>query len=156
VVLCALLEATRMANSPTHFEIPADDVARAKAFYEKSFGWKIKQYPMPPGQEYWAVTTTKKGEAGINGGLMKRNMPGQPFTNYISVKSIDTAVQTVQTNGASIVMAKQEIPGGMGWIAVFKDPENNFIGLHQAGPPPKKAAAPKKRAVKTAGKRKRK
>src|SRR5262245_52985208 len=78
----------RMANSPTHFEIPADDIARAKAFYEKTFGWKITQYPMPPGHEYWGVETMKKGEPGINGGLMKRVNPGQPFTNYISVTSI--------------------------------------------------------------------
>jgi predicted enzyme related to lactoylglutathione lyase len=30
-----------------HFEIPADGVARARVFYEKVFGWKIKQFPMP-------------------------------------------------------------------------------------------------------------
>jgi len=42
-----------MANAVVHFEIPADDVARATAFYEKTFGWKIKKYPMPPGgQEF--------------------------------------------------------------------------------------------------------
>ena len=144
-----------MANAPTHFEIPADDVERAKTFYEKTFGWKIKAYPMPPGQEYWGVTTMKKGEPGINGGLMKRAMPGQPFTNYLSVKSIDSAVQSVQANGGSIIMPKRESPGGMGWIAVFKDPENNAVGLHQATPPAPKQAAPKK-AAKKAAKRKRK
>jgi predicted enzyme related to lactoylglutathione lyase len=144
-----------MPNAPSHFEIPADDVARAKAFYEKTFGWKIRAYPMPAGSpEYFGVTTRKKGEPGIDGGLMKRNMPGQPFTNYISVKSIDAMNQTVQANGGSIVMPKQEIGAGMGWISVFKDPENNFIGLHQAGPPqPKKALA--KKPAKKAAKRKR-
>jgi predicted enzyme related to lactoylglutathione lyase len=145
-----------MANSPTHFEIPADDVERAKAFYEKSFGWKIKPFPMPPGQEYWGVTTFKKGEAGINGGLLKRAMPGQAFTNYLSVKSIDTALQTVQANGGSVILPKQEIPGGMGWIAVFKDPEGNGLGLHQLAPQPKKAAPKKKAAKKVAKKKKRK
>ena len=145
-----------MPNAPSHFEIPADDVARAKAFYEKTFGWKIKAFPMPAGApEYFGVTTRKKGEPGIDGGLMKRNTPGQPFTNYISVKSIDTMSQAVQANGGSIVTPKQEIGAGMGWISVFKDPENNFIGLHQAP-----AAAPKRAAVKKpskkAAKRKRK
>ena len=144
-----------MANAPTHFEIPADDVERAKTFYEKTFGWKIKQYPMPPGQEYWGVTTVKKGEIGINGGLMKRNMPGQPFTNYLNVKSIDAMVGAVQANGGKIVLPKQEI-GGVGWIAAFMDPENNLIGLHQAAPPAPKKAAPRKKAVKKAGKKKRK
>ncbi len=142
-----------MANAPTHFEIPADDVQRAKAFYEKTFGWKIKPYPMPPGQEYWGITTIKKGEVGINGGLMKRNMPAQPFTNYISVKSIDAAAQAVQANGGTIIMAKQEIAPGVGWISVFRDPENNMIGLHQAAPPQK--AAPKRVARRAAKKRRR-
>src|SRR5437867_1684752 len=98
-----------MANLVMHFEIPADDVARAKAFYEKTFGWKIKAYPMPAGHEYFGVTTKKTSEPGINGGLMKRNMPGQPFTNYITVKSIDATTQTVQANGGVVVLPKQAI-----------------------------------------------
>ena len=143
-----------MANLVMHFEIPADDVARAKAFYEKTFGWTIKPYPMPPGQEYYGVTTKKKSEAGINGGLMKRNMPGQPFTNYITVKSIDATTETVQANGGVVVLPKQSIGKDMGWISAFKDTENNIIGLHQAAPaPPKKAKA--KRAPKRAAKKRR-
>jgi predicted enzyme related to lactoylglutathione lyase len=136
-----------MSNTIMHFEIPADDVGRAKSFYEKTFGWKIKAFPMPAGQEYFGVTTMKKGEPGINGGLMKRNMPGQPFTNYITVKSIDAMNGVVETNGGVIVLPKQEIGMGMGWISAFKDPENNIIGLHQAGP-----ATPKPAAAKTAAK----
>jgi predicted enzyme related to lactoylglutathione lyase len=155
VIFTLLLQEDSMPNSPTHFEIPADDVPRAKAFYEKTFGWKIKAYQMPPGApEYFSVMTRKKGEPGIDGGLMKRNMPGQPFTNYISVKSIDAINQAVQANGGVVVLPKQEIPGGMGWIAAFKDPENNIIGLHQtAPPPPKKAAArPARKAAKKSAK----
>jgi predicted enzyme related to lactoylglutathione lyase len=99
-----------MPNPVVHFEIPADDVARARSFYEKTFGWTIKQFPMPPGgPEYYGVTTRKKGEDGIDGGLMKRNMPGQPFANYVSVKSIEDFNDKIQANGGVIVMPKQEI-----------------------------------------------
>jgi predicted enzyme related to lactoylglutathione lyase len=28
-----------------HFEIPADNVERAKSFYSKLFGWEIKEIP---------------------------------------------------------------------------------------------------------------
>ncbi len=148
-----------MPNSVVHFEIPADDVARAKAFYQKTFGWTIKLFPMPAGEEYFGVTTRKKGEPGIDGGLTKRKMPGQPFTNYITVKSIDAMNQVVQANGGSIVMPKQEIGKGMGWISAFKDPENNLMGLHEipAAPPQKASSkATARKATKKATKKKRK
>ena len=143
-----------MSNTIIHFEIPADDVARAKAFYEKTFGWTIKPFPMPSGEEYFSVVTRKKGEPGIDGGMMKRKMPSQSFTNYITVKSIDAMSQAVQANGGVIALPKQEIGKGMGWISVFKDPENNLIGLHEmpAAPPPKKRSVKKKAATKVAKK----
>lgn len=138
-----------MPNPIVHFEIPADDVARALAFYQKVFGWKTKRFPMPPGgPEYYGVTTRKEGEPGINGGLMKRNMPGQPFASYVAVKSIDDFLGKIQANGGSLVMPKQEIAPGMGWIAWFRDPEGNMMGLHQAPAMPmakKRAAAAKKK-----------
>jgi predicted enzyme related to lactoylglutathione lyase len=138
-----------MPNSIVHFEIPADDVARARSFYEGVFGWKIKQFPMPPGgPEYYGVTTRKEGENGINGGLMKRNMPGQPFANYIAVKSIDDFLGKIQANGGSVVMPKQEIAPGMGSIAVFKDTESNMMGLYQPSPQEMKKASAKKPAKK--------
>ena len=144
-----------MPNTMIHFEIPADDVQRAKTFYEQTFGWKIKAYPMPPGAgEYLSVVTRKEGEPGINGGMMKRNMPDQPFANYITVKSIDTMLLTVLANGGTLIMPKQEIGPGMGWIAVFNDPEKNMIGLHQEPPAPPKKRAAKKTAKKAAKKSK--
>ncbi len=30
-----------MPNPIVHFGLPADDVVRAKKFYEQAFGWKI-------------------------------------------------------------------------------------------------------------------
>jgi len=151
-----------MPNAIMHFEIPADDVERAKGFYRKVFGWKIESYPAPPGEDEYFMVMAKDGENGINGGLMKRKMPGQPFTNYITVDSIDHMLSTAQANGARTALPKQEIGGGMGWIAAFIDPENNLIGLHQVGPnaqrpaPAKKAPAAKKsarRPVKAAAKK---
>ena len=42
---------------------------------------------------YFLVETRKKGEEGINGGLMQRKNSGQPFMNYIAVKSIDASLK---------------------------------------------------------------
>jgi predicted enzyme related to lactoylglutathione lyase len=136
-----------MPNAIMHFEIPADDVERAKTFYRKVFGWKIESYPTPPGQDEYLMIIAKDGENGINGGLMKRKMPGQPFTNYVTVDSIDHMLSLAQASGARIALPKQEIGAGMGWIAGFLDPENNLIGLHQVGPNAQRPAAATKPPV---------
>ena len=118
-----------MPNSIIHFEIPADDLGRAKKFYQKALGWKITD---PWKMDYLMVETKQKGEDGINGGMMPRKNPGQPFMNYISVKSIEDSCEKVQKAGGVVVLPKQEIGSGMGWIAAFKDTEGNMMGFHQA------------------------
>ncbi|HLC96853.1 MAG TPA: VOC family protein [Candidatus Nanoarchaeia archaeon] len=123
-------------NPIVHFEIPAENVERAKKFYEKVFGWEIQKYQLPEG-EYFIVRTTevdknmKPTSPGINGGLMQRKNPGQPFMNYISVDSIDAMCKKIKADGGTIILPKLEIGKGMGWLAAFKDTEGNIMGLHQ-------------------------
>jgi predicted enzyme related to lactoylglutathione lyase len=137
-----------MPNSIVHFEIPADDVRRAKKFYERAFGWKISD---PWKMNYFLIETKAKGEEGINGGLMPRKNPEQPFMNYLAVESIDVSCKKVEKAGGVVVLPKTEIAPGMGWISAFKDTEGNVMGFHQA---PQKPAA-KKAVKKTAAKKKR-
>lgn len=142
-----------MPNAIVHFEIPADDVARAQQFYKKAFGWKISD---PHKMDYFFVETRKAGEEGINGGLMQRKMPGQPFMNYIMVKSIEPALAKVVAAGGTVCLPKQEIGRDMGWIACFQDTENNMMGFYQPGPgaqPPAKKSAKKKVGKKKAAKK---
>ena len=134
-----------MSNAIVHFEIPADDVQRAQKFYKQAFGWKISD---PWKMDYFLVETRKKGEEGINGGLMPRKMPGQPFMNYIAVKSIDTSLRKVEGAGGSVCMPKTEIGSGMGWIAAFKDTEGNLMGFHQAPGKPSVKKKPARKAAK--------
>ena len=131
-----------MSYAIVHFEIPADDVLRAQKFYKQAFGWKISD---PWKMNYFFVETRKQGEDGINGGLMQRKMPGQPFMNYIAVKSVDAALTRVLKAGGNVCMPKTEIAQNMGWIAAFTDTEGNMMGFHQAP----KASAAKKSARKS-------
>ncbi|MFL6349255.1 MAG: VOC family protein, partial [Nitrososphaeraceae archaeon] len=80
------------------FEIPADDVERAKKFYSDLFGWKMEKWPGADGKdssssnmEYWIVSTTddKGNKASIGGGMMKRQDSHQQITNFIDVSSVD-------------------------------------------------------------------
>lgn len=63
-----------MENRVVHFEIQADDVARAKKFYEDVFGWNISQMMTVEqgGMNYWGLRTGSDGTPGINGGLYQR------------------------------------------------------------------------------------
>ena len=123
-----------------HFEIPANNVEKLKKFYCDLFGWKIEK--MPGGMEYWGIETVpvdKKGMAmrpGVNGGMMKRQMPEQKPVNYISVESVDEYSKKVVKLGGQIVVPKMEVPG-MGWWALALDPEGNQIGLFEVMQPMK-------------------
>ena len=121
-------------NRVIHFEIQADDIARATNFYEKALGWKISQMMKKEegGMDYWGVTTGESGP-GINGGLYQRPADGDKFYVYdctIEVPDLDVATAAVKANGGTITREKSEIPG-VGFFASAKDTEGNRFGLMQ-------------------------
>jgi uncharacterized protein len=120
--------------SVVHFEIPADDVERARKFYTGLFDWKIEKFAGQTPMEYWMVMTGKaEGQMGLDGGLMKRQDPHQQTIVYIDVPSVDEYVKKVVSLGGQVCMHKTAIPG-MGYFAVCLDPENNGFGLWENDP----------------------
>lgn len=111
-------------SRPVHFEIPADDLDRAKKFFGNVFGWTYEQY-MPD----YALASTGDGP-GIDGAIMQKKDPRQPITNAIDVKNLDETVAKVEANGGQIVVPKMPVPN-MGWVAYFKDTEGNIHGIWQ-------------------------
>lgn len=117
-----------------HFEIHADDMERAAAFYTQVFDWKFTHWEGP--MEYWLIETGPESEAGINGGLMRREVPveGQSVIGYVctvDVPDIDQTIDAVQAAGGNIHMAKSPVPG-VGWMAYFTDTEGNRFGAMQS------------------------
>jgi uncharacterized protein len=110
-----------------HFEIAADDPERASKFYSDAFGWSIKKWdgPVP----YWMVDTGE-GEPGINGGIAKRDKPGEGTNTVVGVESVDAALAKVQAAGGKVTSPKHAIPG-MGWLAYCTDTEGNEFGMMQ-------------------------
>ena len=131
-----------MDHTIVHFEIPADDPERAGRFYRELFGWKIEKWGgsgegqggEQAGPEYWMVRTVPTDDrgqptrAGVNGGMMRRQQPGQAAVNYVSVESVDEYAKKARGLGAEVVMQKTPVPG-MGWFAVLKDPDSNVFGI---------------------------
>ena len=123
-----------------HFEIPADDVERAKKFYGSSFGWELETMPMGDG-EYTSVKTTAVDEqtqmptdpGAINGGMFQRDERLTSPVITIDVDGIDDALKQIEDAGGSTVQPRTAIPG-MGAFAYFKDPEGNVLGLWETTP----------------------
>ena len=120
-----------MAHPVIHFEIPANDPAKLKKFYSRLFGWSIE--PMPGMSEYMMVKTAEEGEPGINGGMMKKQMPQHTSTNYVAVESVVEYAEKAKKLGGQIVVPKTAVPK-MGWFAVCLDPDGNPIGLWEMDP----------------------
>jgi hypothetical protein len=121
-----------------HFEIPADDVERARKFYTTLFGWKIEKIEVKKDGDimnYWMISTSSiedsNEKSSIDGGLIKRQHPQQPNLNYISVSSIDEYSNKVNELGGKVVLPKTEITG-YGFFAVCIDTENNAFALWES------------------------
>lgn len=119
-----------------HFEIPVDDVARAKGFYSSVFDWQLFDADMGGGNVYTTVTTTPIDEqtriptepGAINGGLMRRTPDTPAPVITIGVEKIDEALKKIEAGGGVVVQPRTEIQD-MGAFAYFKDTEGNVVGL---------------------------
>lgn len=80
-----------------HFDVPAEDTQRAKAFYASLFDWKFQAFPE---MEYNLITTTNlDGSPGVGGGLGKRMEPSQRMMNYFGAPSFDASMKQVRSLG---------------------------------------------------------
>jgi predicted enzyme related to lactoylglutathione lyase len=118
-------KANVLAHNVVWFEVAADDIERAKAFYGSLFGWKIEKFPGD--MDYWHIATGSEDRMK-DGGMMKRKHPGQGITNYVGVASVDKFVAKVEKLGGKVCLAKTAVPH-MGYFAVCADTENNVFGL---------------------------
>lgn len=108
------------------FDVPADDLNRAKTFYRSLFGWTFGKLPAAIA-DYWHIDTGGK-DASPDGGLLPRMHPGHAMTLYVTVPSIDTAVAKVHTLGGTVCKPKTAVPH-MGYFAMCEDTEHNTFAL---------------------------
>jgi uncharacterized protein len=111
-----------------HFEIPADDVKRAREFYETVFGWKFQRWEGPV--EYLLARTGEKDKIGIDGAITKRHAPLTGVVNTLLVDSVEDALKRIKSGGGTVIQPKTEV-AGMGHVAYFKDTEGNVTGVFQ-------------------------
>lgn len=121
---------SKSAASLVWFEIPADNLERAKKFYGALFGWNIAPFPgmtAPEAQNYLHIDTGGP-DASPDGGLMARMHPEQGITAYISVPSVARFAAKVQKLGGKICKPKTAV-SQMGYFAICHDSEGNTFAL---------------------------
>lgn len=122
----ALLRRPRLC----YVEIPAVDVHQSAAFYEKVFGWNIRHRESV--RPSFDDATGNVSGAWVTGRGASRD-PG--LLPYIWVDSIDATLNRVKGHGGVIVDSPHpDSPGSTCWIANFRDPAGNLIGLYHEGP----------------------
>ena len=109
-----------------YLRIPAEDRRRSAAFYEAVFGWSLRGEPDDPSFEdgtghligHFNVDLPVAGEAGVR--------------PYIYVESVDETLEKIAAQGGEMVDAAY--PEGDLWVATFRDPPGNVLGVWQQGP----------------------
>jgi uncharacterized protein len=110
-----------------HFEIPADDLQRAAAFYHDVLGWEASRFDEEP---YWLVRAGEDEEPGANGALIGRGEVHRSPILIAGVVDIDGALSRVEAGGGEVIRGKLAVPG-VGWAAYIRDPEGNIVGFFQ-------------------------
>jgi len=121
-----------MGNPFVHIELTTSDITKAKAFYSALFDWNLEDVPMGGGATY---TMIKVGEGqvpgGAGGGMFQMREAPPMWIAYVAVADVKAACAKAKSLGATIVREVTEVPG-MGWFAIFSDPQGAMLALWQA------------------------
>jgi uncharacterized protein len=120
----------RFARNGTvsYMQIPAVDVDASGRFYSAAFGWSVR----PDGNSAHRSFGDASGEF-IGAFVTDRAISREPgVLPYIYVTGIDAAVERIRSSGGELV--REPYAEGDLWVATFRDPAGNVIGIWQMGP----------------------
>jgi len=114
------------------FEIPVNDMDRAKGFYDEVFNINIKAQDFGGTLMGWFPFAD--GKTGASGSLIK-NKAYQPSDShgvliYFSSNDVSNELDRVEAVGGKVVQPKTQISPDIGYMALFIDTEGNRMALH--------------------------
>ncbi len=120
-------------NTIGWFEIPVEDMDRAKQFYETVFEVSIQVQPFNELLMGWFPFA--EGKPGASGSLVKHPDFYEPSGKagvlvYFSSENVDHELGRIEKAGGKILMPKTQISEDVGYMALFHDSEGNRIALH--------------------------
>lgn len=108
-------------------ELNTGDLARAKTFYNKHFGFELNEsMPMGPLGDYCFID-----HAGVRvGGMMQKtaDAPIDGWLFYFGVPSVEAAKRAIESNGGQVLHGPSEVPGG-DFIVLASDPQGAAFGV---------------------------
>jgi len=110
----------------THTELASADPTGTRAWCESVLGWKFGQaMPSPAGPYHmWRF------DNGTGGGIRANNPPEVPGSiPYCEVADIQATFSKALAAGATAMMVPEQLPGGMGSIAIVAAPGGVAIGF---------------------------
>jgi hypothetical protein len=112
-----------------HLAINADDVPRAKAFYETVFGWRFKPWGPP---EYYQAHEAGEGfiMALQHRREIERGAAMLGFEATFAVEDIAATTAAIEACGGRVA-APQIYIEGVGRLVYFRDPDGNLFGAMQ-------------------------
>jgi len=115
-----------VARNIAHFDVHADDVDRARKFYERVFGWRFSPWG-PPG--FFLIATGDENHPGIHGAVHERPKDQERSIGFqctISVDNVDEIAAMITREGGQITVPKMTIPT-VGELIQFRDTEGNLV-----------------------------
>lgn len=122
-----------MPHALNWFEIPVNDFARAKAFYESVLGITVTTLQMGTS----TMGMLSADPEAVGGAIVQSEgeVPSRQGTMVYLNGGDDLAgmLGRVESAGGAVVLPKTEIGNGFGFFAHFMDTEGNRVGLHSMG-----------------------
>jgi predicted enzyme related to lactoylglutathione lyase len=108
-------------------ELSSPDLAAAKAFYGRHFGFEFNEAMNMGGMSDYCFIDHHGQRIGA---IMQRQDERQPaaWLFYVGVPSIAAAARAIAANGGMVLMGPHEVPTGE-WIVVATDPAGAGFGL---------------------------
>jgi predicted enzyme related to lactoylglutathione lyase len=111
----------------SYIQIPATNVRASADFYAGVFGWQVGT----GNNEHLSFSDSTRGMIGawVTGPVSSQE---QGILPYIYVHGIDVVLERIKERGGEVVKPPYA-EGGL-WVATFRDPGGNVIGIWQQGP----------------------
>ncbi len=114
-----------MTAAIRHLALNADDVQRAKAFYERVFGWKLEPWGPP---DYYQAADAHGVITALHG--RRELTPGAKMLGFeatLAVDDLDETMAAIEAAGGKIATRPFYIEG-VGRLVYFADTEGNLVG----------------------------